>query len=649
MKLTLTRSALCIGALACITLGTFVPSWAAAASVAPRPHTAQPAPVTCNPMSSHRAGSTSGDARGNAFVRCAIRINPRYPRLGGPRASTAPANAKFDFCNTTGGIIACFNAMLHYDSATEFTLYDIELSDDLCDSRAVFADVDSQAVDFGYLEDSNGCGTTVFDDTSPINLSDPFFGVQYVYIDLYACNFFSCSSDAYSNQASNPLDGGPLASRSAGASRPGHQSTDPITVRPLKVPWHLSVITAAERNQVGLDAKATALTSLVKRDHLAGYAGLAVSPARDFLTLYWKGRVPGALRRYAAGKHAGGAVRFASARYSLAQLDSVRNRIVGSPGFPHSGITMVAPANDGSGLQIGFSSGQAKARSLAADKAGGIRVTFTRQPQSVPLAGRWADVQPFFGGGLINSALNSEDCTAGWPIHATLRPATFYIITAAHCTYRPSVNPATNVWTTGRWTAFATKHIGTVVPRHALGLDAGLINTGMNGSVGGGGGRTIYTGGVDPKGNGLLEKAAGIDGSTKNFVGNTVCTSGAYSGEICGLKIENTNATWRVLYSDGTVVVVHGLLIKNPKGTNAAGQGDSGGPVYSYANAGLVAARGIISTGVGGTTTQCTGVLHLGNNPHLKERTCYSQIYVPDINAILSSPFFPKIALNLQP
>ena len=649
MRLTLTRSALCIGALACVTLGTFASAGGAAASAASRPRTAQSAPVSCNPLRADHAGTASAASHGEGFVRCAIRINPRYPRRGGPRASTAPADAKFDFCNTTGGIIACFNAMLHYDSATEFTLYDIELSDDLCDSRAVFADVDSQAVDFGYFEDANGCGTTVTDDTSPIKLSDPFFGVQYVYIDLYACNFFSCSSDTDSNQAPNPLDGGTLASRAAGASRASRQGRDPVTVAPLKVPWHLSVMTAAERNQVGLDAEATAITGLIGRDHLSGYAGLAVSPARDFLTLYWKGRVPGALRRYAAGKHAGGGVRFSPARYSLAQLDAVRDRIVASPEFLHSDITMVAPANDGSGLQVGVSSGQARARALAVGKAGGIPVTFTRQAQSVPLAGRWADVQPFFGGGLINSALNSQDCTAGWPIHATLRPATFYIITAAHCTYRPQVNPATNVWTTGRWTAFPARNIGTVVPRHALGLDAGLINTGVNGSLGGGGARAIYTGGVDPKGNGLLEKAAGIDGATKNVVGDKVCTSGAYSGEICNLTITSTNATWKVLYSDGTVVVVTGLRIKNPGGGNAAGGGDSGGPVYSYVNAGLVAARGIISTGVGGTKTKCTGVLHFANNPHLAERTCYSQIYVPDINAILRSPFFPKIALNLEP
>lgn len=649
----MTRFALCIAASACITLGALLPSSAAAATAATRPHTAQPAaqraPVSCNPVRSHPAGGTSAEASGSGFVRCAIRLHPLYPRPGKARASAAPADAKFDFCNTTGGIIACFNAMLHYDSATKFTLYDIELSDDLCDSRSVFAEVDSQATDFGYFENSNGCGTTINNDSSPIDLSDPVFGVQYVYIDLYACDFFTCSSDAYSNAPPNPHDGGTLASPSAGASQTSHHGKDPVTVRPLRVRWHVSVMTAAERNQVRLDAEAAAIRGLVKRDHLTGYAGLAVNPARGFLSLYWKGQVPGSIRHYAAGEHTGGTVRFSSARYSLAELDSLRERIINSPGFSRSGITMIAPRPDGSSLQVGVGSTPARARSLPAIKAGAIRVTFTRQQAPVPLAGRWADIPPFFGGAVIDSALNSQDCSSGWPIHATARPATYYMITAAHCTYRPSVNPASNVWTTAPWTGFPAKKIGTVVPRQALGLDAGLINLGVNGSLGGGGGRAIYTGTVDPKGHGLLERSAGIDGATQNSVGDKVCTSGSYSGEICGLTIMNTNASWRVAYSDGTVATVTGLQIKNPKGTNAAGQGDSGGPVYSYVNAGLVAARGIISSGVNGTKTQCTGVLHPANNTHFPPRTCYSQIYVPDVNAILRSPSLPRVALNREP
>jgi len=62
-----------------------------------------------------------------------------------------------------------------------------------------------------------------------------------------------------------------------------------------------------------------------------------------------------------------------------------------------------------------------------------------------------------------------------------------------------------------------------------------------------------------------------------------------------------------------------------------------------------VAARAIISSGVPSFQTACTGVIYPGNNPNLTPRTCYSQIYTPDINQILLSPALPGMALNLEP
>jgi hypothetical protein len=167
----------------------------------------------------------------------------------------------------------------------------------------------------------------------------------------------------------------------------------------------------------------------------------------------------------------------------------------------------------------------------------------------------------------------------------------------------------------------------------------------------GGDGNAIYTGLVDPTGvSGFGEMSAGLDGTVTNHDGDTdVCTSGAYSGEICGLTIEDTNATWIVQYSDGTEVQITGLQIENPNLTNAAGQGDSGGPVYSYVNAGLVAARGIISAGAPGAGTACTGVLYFRNDPSGSPRACFSTIYAPDINQILSDPLLPGTALNNEP
>jgi hypothetical protein len=179
--------------------------------------------------------------------------------------------------------------------------------------------------------------------------------------------------------------------------------------------------------------------------------------------------------------------------------------------------------------------------------------------------------------------------------------------------------------------------------------DAGLINTGVGGSLGGGGGSAIYTGGVDPTGGGVGETASGVEGKTTNNVGDPVCTSGAYSGERCDLDIVNTDAMWAVPYSNGTVVLVHGLQIESPNQTNAGGVGDSGAPVCSYVDAGLIRARGIISTGDLDTQTLCTGVLTKGNNPNSQPRICTWRIFAPDINTILSPAHFSNVALNLEP
>lgn len=637
------KSATRIAALVCIVLGILLPVSAASASTAtPRSGTptpaAQQAPVSCNQARSHGAGS-------GGLVRCAIRIVPRA-KTAAPNATATdpPADAKFDFCNTTGGIIGCFNAMLHFVSATEFQLYDVEVSDDICDSRSVYADIDSQAVDFGTFGNTGGCGTTAFDDTSTYDFTDSFDGVQYVYIDLYACGSIlsGCSSDTFSTAQANPQDAASAANRPAVSAKARAVQHKPGTVHLLNANWSLRALTAAQRNQVGLDKAAATIDGLIKRDSLSGYGGLIVHAASNSLTVYWKGQVPAAVERYATGKHPGGAVRFARARYSQAELDSLRTKILSSAGFRQSGITMLATAPDGSGLQVGVSATTARAQSLPAISHSPARVTFTRQP-GVLLSGRWADIGPFFGGAIITPLVSIVgDCSSGWPVHAKASLTTFYMITAAHCTY-----PINGEWTTSPNTGYPSRNVGTATSQD-LNQDAALIDTGMNGSLGGGGGRAIYTGGVDPTGNGHLEMTAGIDGAVPNQAGDDVCTSGAYSGEICSLVIEQTGVLRTITYDDGTQAVIPMLQIENPNLTNAAGQGDSGGPVYSYVNAGLVGARGTISEGDPNAETVCTGVLFVGNNTN-KPRQCYSTIYVPDINSTLASPFLPPIALNNEP
>jgi hypothetical protein len=202
-------------ALSTVPAGAATVSARPAVSVRPHPATNMTVPgatgANCTPARRMTGKERAALPKDVGMIRCKVPLPaPAHPRLWDAatlaQAADPPVDSKFSFCNTTGGTIACFIGLLHYVSATEFTLSDVELSDDLCDSRSVYADVYSQASFFGEFFDSNGCDTTV-DVPGPTDLSDPIFGVQYVYIDLYACNLLSCSSDAYSLEHDNPFSG----------------------------------------------------------------------------------------------------------------------------------------------------------------------------------------------------------------------------------------------------------------------------------------------------------------------------------------------------------------------------------------------------------------------------------------------------------
>lgn len=122
------------------------------------------------------------------------------PGRATPNAGTV--DSSFNFCNTTGGTIACFQAKLHFVNRYTFDLSNINLEDTLCDSRAVYADVYSQRAYFAEYSDTKGCSTDTYI-AGPRQYSDNL-GVQYVQINLYACNNTSCSSQAWSAQHYNP-------------------------------------------------------------------------------------------------------------------------------------------------------------------------------------------------------------------------------------------------------------------------------------------------------------------------------------------------------------------------------------------------------------------------------------------------------------
>ncbi len=81
-----------------------------------------------------------------------------------------------------------------------------------------------------------------------------------------------------------------------------------------------------------------------------------------------------------------------------------------------------------------------------------------------------------------------------------------------------------------------------------------------------------------------------VAGSSNNNTGDSVCTSGANSGEHCNLIITADAALWSC-----NGYTCSGSRAQPATSTAAAIGGDSGGPVYANRSDGRVTARGIIS------------------------------------------------------
>jgi len=116
-------------------------------------------------------------------------------------------------------------------------------------------------------------------------------------------------------------------------------------------------------------------------------------------------------------------------------------------------------------------------------------------------------------------------------------------------------------------------------------------------------------------------------------VGNFVCSSGSFSGTRCRIQVASINQCINLTtVSEGTVQVCGQVRANQIDGTNAGGQGDSGGPVITTVagDATRVIARGTVSARPGGLIVPCTG--YVPNN-----RECSSGLFYEDISPGLAA------------
>lgn len=374
------------------------------------------------------------------------------------------------------------------------------------------------------------------------------------------------------------------------------------------------------RVQNPLSEAANRLYEVAKASEQSGYAGITVSVEDRGLTLYWQGTLPEPMQQALTKERANNVqISVQSAPYSRLELDQQAEAIFRAGTLP-GGVVVhaVGARNDGTGLNVGVHAAEgvvaggdvAQAARTALQEIGdGVPVFVTEEAPPTLFLSRENDPNKN-GGATIYT--DNYACTSGfgasWP-----KENKSYVITAAHCGDIGS-----------RW-RIQDQSIGTAEGRDVYN-DALFIATP------GGAGDAIWDG---PGYGQIGQFGKFVRGTAITFPDEIVCVSGSLTGVMCSLRVEQTNL--KVKYSDNSEIHVN--KIRQINNEPAAGNGDSGGPVFVPTDPKGVIARGLI-TGPAGTEVSCPNPL--GGPP----RNCCSALYVTDIKDALAN--YPGLHLNTQ-
>lgn len=311
--------------------------------------------------------------------------------------------------------------------------------------------------------------------------------------------------------------------------------------------------------QTRLDEKAERIVAT--RDD--SFAGIAVAPERNALTVYWKG-TPSADATAAMEKARsdGDTVDLQPAEYSEAELMAEGNKIA-----EQDGVTAVAPKVDGSGLLVSM-------------LPGALPLLFTPVPITTDVsepvaASRLDDSSPYWGGARWR-LVGSGQCSSGFAISIN---GAKKMLSAGHC------------GDNGQTAADGGGQIMGTIAGDNNSRDRLYINTNSAGR--------IYNGGV-----GSGEFSNPVIGASRSFVGDFVCSSGSYSGTRCNNRVVATNQTINIGY-----LVFETVRAEQQNREAAVGNGDSGGSVFSVPSDNTkVIAKGTNTAIDLQTVRPCTGV-----------------------------------------
>lgn len=262
-----------------------------------------------------------------------------------------------------------------------------------------------------------------------------------------------------------------------------------------------------------------------------GYAGVIAAPENRELRVYWKGKPAKAINDLVGRLRRDVAISVLPARYSARELREAARLIRAGSGT----LSSIAPLQDGSGLTTSTTTLGA-ARTAIAGAAVPVDLEYGVRPE---LASRWNDIPPWYGGGAWRNAGTGAGCSTGF---AVAYQGAQGIWTAGHCG-----NP-------GQGATDPTGQVIGQVSTKVASLDLLFISAG-------GGGRIFN----NPVGNVFTEYSNPVIGTQSSYVGLFVCTSGAYSGTNCNIRVTAVGVTLSIpsvpggslRHGPGRAAVVH--------------------------------------------------------------------------------------------
>jgi hypothetical protein len=405
------------------------------------------------------------------------------------------------------------------------------------------------------------------------NKEEPMFRIAYssrlIVVAVLAVAAMALTAGAA--LAAPGVPGPPAAT--PGAAKQGQTAAPPLTGAEAEL----------SKKQEKLVAVAQKLADKA-RDRGSDIAGVSIDAETGTVDLFRKDKAKGhGLDSVPAGVK----VDVHAAKFSRAEMIGASEQITQDAqvlGQQHVTVMAVGPTVDGAGVDVTvFATGAddvGKASKLLHDRYGAIvddvrgSAKKTSEAELYFAGWRFNDFAPWYGGDRI--ANSSLSCTTGFAATYNGAPA---MLTAAHCG-----GVGTNFWngptTSGGWNFMGTvnySNTNTDVASIGVTSASNYINVGYNPQVA----TQLYVGSW-----------------ASPIVGESLCQSGSFTGERCGLQVVDTGQyvclsyfLWWCTSWQGPLADV---ISSYGSGSPAAGHGDSGGPVFLRTSTTSGIAKGLV-------------------------------------------------------